>query len=198
MDGAQTDGEIILASRQQPELFEVIFERHHGAVSRFAAGRMGPDMAGDIASETFVRAFARRSRFRTDRESALPWLFGIAANVMRERRRKSMRRFGAYQRALSYQMSDDDRFEAEAAERLDATNRSEELRAALAELTDDEYQVFMLLAVAQFSYPDISEYLGIPIGTVRSRIHRARRKLRELVDRERPTSGSSTAHDATL
>lgn len=196
MEDGRTDGEVILASRHRPELFEIIFERHHRAVSRFAAGRIGYDLAGDVASETFVRAFARRSRFRTERDSALPWLFGIAANVIRERHRKSVRRYGAYLRALSYQGSDDHRFEAEAADRVDAGSRVRELAVALGALTDDEYQVFMLLAIAEFTYTDISDYLGIPVGTVRSRIHRARRKLRELMDAERPTTGSSTAHEA--
>jgi RNA polymerase sigma-70 factor (ECF subfamily) len=190
-----TDGEVISASRQSPELFEEIFERHYTSVLRFAAGRLGRDVAGDVAAETFVRAFDRRARFRTDRDSALPWLFGIAVNVMRERRRKAGRRFGAYQRAASLAAGEETRFEAEAAERVDAASRSEDLAWALSELSDEEYQVIMLLAVAEFSYPDISEYLGVPIGTVRSRIHRARRKLRELLEAERPTLGGTPVHE---
>jgi RNA polymerase sigma factor (sigma-70 family) len=194
MHELSTDCEVIVASRRRPELFEVIFERHYQAVFRFAVGRAGVDDAGDIAADTFVRAFDRRDRFRTDRESALPWLFGIAANVAREKRRKSARRQRMVQRSVALVTGDDARFELEAAERVDAVSQRPELTAALSALSDDEYQVLMLLAIADFSYPDISEYLGIPIGTVRSRIHRARRKMRELMEAERPIVSDPAFH----
>lgn len=187
----QTDCEIIVASRRRPELFEVIFERHYRAVYRFAAGRSGANEAADIASDTFVRAFDRRDRFRTDRENALPWLFGIAANVARERHRKRMRGMRMLKRSVGLSSLEDARFEADATARLDALSQSTALSRALAELSDDEYQVLMLLAIADFSYSDIAESLDIPIGTVRSRIHRARNKMRELLDAERSIPGGS-------
>lgn len=198
MNDHRTDSEIIVASRRSPELFEVIFERHYQAVFRFAAGRAGVDEAGDIASDTFVRAFDRRERFRTDRESALPWLFGIAANVSRERRRKSARRQNMLQRAVVLVAGEDSRFEADAAQRVDAVSRRDGLAAALAVLTEDEYQVLMLLAIADFTYADIAEHLEIPIGTVRSRIHRARRKMRELMEADRPIGSDPTLHGRLL
>lgn len=194
MNDHRSDCEIILASRRRPELFEVIFERHYQAVFRFSMGRVGVDDAPDVAADTFVRAFDRRDRFRTDRESALPWLFGIAANVARERRRKSARRLNMVQRSAMLVAGEDWRFEAEAAERVDAMAQRADLSSALSTLTEDEYQVLMLLAIADFSYTDISDHLGIPIGTVRSRIHRARRKMRELMERERPIWSESALH----
>ena len=193
-----TDSEIIVASRRRPEMFEVIFERHYQAVFRFAAGRNGFEDAGDIASDTFVRAFDRRDRFRTDRESALPWLFGIAANVARERNRKRIRRQRMLRRSAGLAGTDDSRFEADAAERVDAMSQRRDLTSALESLSEDEYQVLMLLAVADFSYSDIAEALDIPIGTVRSRIHRARNKMRELLEAERPISGDSVTNGRTL
>jgi RNA polymerase sigma factor (sigma-70 family) len=186
-----TDCEIIVASRRRPELFEVIFERHYQAVFRFAAGRQGADEAADIASDTFIRAFDRRDRFRTDRENALPWLFGIAANVARERNRKRIRRLRMIRRSSIVFGGDDSRFEVDATDRLDAMSQSRALAGALSKLTEDEYQVLMLLAIADFSYSDIAESLSIPIGTVRSRIHRARNKMRELLEAERSISGGS-------
>jgi RNA polymerase sigma-70 factor (ECF subfamily) len=186
-----TDCEIIVASRRRPELFEVIFERHYQAVFRFAAGRQGPDEAADIASDTFIRAFDRRDRFRTDRENALPWLFGIAANVARERNRKRIRRLRMVRRSTIVFGGDDSRFEVDATDRLDAMSQSQALAGALSKLSEDEYQVLMLLAIADFSYSDIAESLDIPIGTVRSRIHRARNKMRELLEAERSISGGS-------
>jgi RNA polymerase sigma factor (sigma-70 family) len=197
MNEPTTDCEIILASRRRPELFEGIFERHYQAVYRFAVGRAGIDEAGDVASDTFVRAFDRRDRFRTDRDSALPWLFGIAANVARERHRKSARRMRMVQRSVVLVAGEDSRFEADAAERVDAVSKRGGLTNALTALSDDEYQVLMLLAIADYSYPDIAECLGIPIGTVRSRIHRARRKMRELMEAERPTMSDSLTDPAS-
>ena len=194
----RTDCEIIVASRGRPELFETIFERHHQAVYRFAAGRCGPDDASDVASDTFVRAFDRRDRFRTDRDSALPWLFGIAANIVRERRRKSARRHGMLRRSTMLVVGEDARFESEAAERVDASFQQRALAEALSTLSDDEYQVLMLLAIADFSYSDIAEHLEIPIGTVRSRIHRARRRMRELLEHERPITDDSATHGRLL
>lgn len=186
-----TDCEIIVASRQRPELFEVIFERHYQAVYRFSAGRRGPDEASDIASDTFIRAFDRRDRFRTDRENALPWLFGIAANVARERNRKQIRRLRMVRRSAALFGGDDSRFEVDATDRIDALSQSDALAKALSKLSEDEYQVLMLLAIADFSYSDIAESLDIPIGTVRSRIHRARNKMRELLEAERSIPGGS-------
>lgn len=193
-----TDCEIIVASRRRPEVFEVIFERHYQAVFRFAAGRNGADEAGDIASDTFVRAFDRRDRFRTDRENALPWLFGIAANVARERNRKRVRRMRMVRKSASLVVGEDTLFEGDAAARLDAVSKRDDLAAALKALSEDEYQVLMLLAIADFSYADIADALGIPIGTVRSRIHRARNKMRELLEAERPISGDSAINGRPL
>lgn len=186
-----TDCEIIVASRRRPELFEVIFERHYQAVFRFAAGRQGADEAADIASDTFIRAFDRRDRFRTDRENALPWLFGIAANVSRERNRKRIRRLRMVKRSMALVDDHETRFETDATDRIDALSQSDALARALSNLSEDEYQVLMLLAIADFSYSDIAESLDIPIGTVRSRIHRARSKMRELLEAERSISGGS-------
>jgi RNA polymerase sigma-70 factor (ECF subfamily) len=94
-------------------------------------------------------------------------------------------------RSASLVAGDDSRFEVDAADRLDAQSRSGDLSRALRSLSEDEYQVLMLLAIADFSYSDIAESLGIPIGTVRSRIHRARNKMRELLEAERSISGGS-------
>jgi RNA polymerase sigma-70 factor (ECF subfamily) len=195
MDPDMSDGEVIAASRRNPDLFEAIFERHHAAVYRFVAARNGHGDAGDIAAETFVRAFDRRDRFRLDRESALPWLFGIASNVARERRRSWVRRQRAVGKASMLVAGQDARFEGDATDRVDARARREELGAALASLAEEEYQALMLLAVADFSYADIAEALDIPIGTVRSRIHRARRKMRELLEPDRPIPGGSPVHE---
>lgn len=172
-----SDAQIIQESRDMPERFEVIFDRHYPAVVRFASGRIGSLDAPDVASDTFVRAFGRRSRFDLSKNSALPWLFGIAANVVRERRRKAGRGARAYSKVSP------DRsvypFEVDAVQRLDAGMRADELSAALRALSEDEYQVLMLAAMEDMSYQEIADALNVPIGTVRSRLFRARRRMRE-------------------
>lgn len=178
-----SDGDLIAASVKRPALFETIFERHYPRVLRFAIGRVGPTDGYDVAAETFVRAFDRRSRFDQERESALPWLFGIAVNIMRERARRRARRARAFERAAGAETATDaaGHFDGEAVDRVDALARSQELQEALAVLTDDEYQVLMLYAIGDMTYADIAVSVGVPIGTVRSRIHRARIKARELL-----------------
>ena len=191
-----TDAEAIQASRRRPELFEHVFNRHYSAVFRFAAGRMGADEAADVASDTFARAFDRRQRFDTGRASALPWLFGIAANVMRERRRKATRKARAMMRFSAGEHHA--HFEGETVDRLDATGQAHRLRRALAGLSDDEYQVLMLAALADLSYQEIADTLEVPIGTVRSRLSRARRRMREQLEADRPISGGSNVGQRVL
>lgn len=184
-----SDSQIIEASRREPQRFEAIFDRHYGSVVRFAAGRVGSLDASDVASDTFVRAFGRRSRFDTDRASALPWLFGIAANVIRERRRKAGRGARAYSKVAAERSIEP--FEVEAVARLDAGQKGEALIGALERLSEDEYQVLMLTAMEDLSYQEIADALGVPIGTVRSRLFRARKRMREQLDPEWTIPGSS-------
>lgn len=175
------DGAEIAASRRDPDRFEVIFDRHYDAVVRFAAGRVGRVHAHDVAAEVFVRAFDRRHLFREDRASALPWLFGIATNVLRERHRKETR--GAFAlRRMAGEGSLEETFDVEAAARIDAAASRPVLAWGLERLSDDEYQVLMLAALGDLTYEAMAADLGIPIGTVRSRLHRARRRMRDVLD----------------
>lgn len=174
------DGADIAASRHDPDRFEVIFDRHYDAVVRFAAGRVGEVHAHDVAAEVFVRAFDRRHLFREDRRSALPWLFGIATNVTRERRRKEARGAFALRRAAVEEPAEET-FDVAAAARLDAAATRPALAYGLGRLSDDEYQVLMLAALGDLTYEAMAADLGIPVGTVRSRLHRARRRMRDFL-----------------
>ncbi len=179
------DGTLIAASLRRPELFEVIFDRYYQIMVRYAVGRVGYSDAPDVASETLVRAFARRGRFDIAQRTALPWLFGIAANVCRERHRKAVRGFRAFGR-LAIPSTGVSPFEADAVDRVDASAVAADLAAALQHLSEDEYQVLMLAAVSDYSYSDIATTLRIPIGTVRSRLARSKRRMRELLEPVRP------------
>lgn len=85
MNTNATDAEVIQISNRTPEQFATVFDRHHEAVHAFAARRAGRDAADDVLSEVFLAAFAQRDRFDVSAQSALPWLYGIAGNVLKRR-----------------------------------------------------------------------------------------------------------------
>ena len=173
-----TDAQVIEASVGEPRVFEMIFDRHFEPVHRFAVGRVGAQDAPDIVAETFARAFDRRHRFALDKPSALPWLFGIAVNVCRERRRRSDRGVRASTRMAVRTEMTTEPFENALAARIDAERLLPELVNALRALSDDEYALLMLASESDLSYEAMAETLGIPVGTVRSRLARARRRVR--------------------
>jgi RNA polymerase sigma factor (sigma-70 family) len=165
-----TDAEIIARSRSDDSAFASLFDRHYAALHRFLRARVGVALADDLASEVFLIAFRRRASYDLGRDDARPWLFGIAVNAVRNHRRAELRRLAAYARAV-----DGDRVDGIAAtDRLDPA-----LADALLRLSDGDRNVVLLLAWAQLSYEEIAEALGLPIGTVRSRLSRARARLRE-------------------
>lgn len=173
-----SDAQVIEASRTEPRVFETIFDRHFGPVHRFAVGRVGAQDAPDVVAETFARAFDRRHRFALDKPSALPWLFGIAVNICRERRRRSDRVLRATTRMAVRTEMTTEPFENALAERIDAERLLPGLLNALQALSDDEYALLMLASESDLSYEDMAETLAIPIGTVRSRLARARKRVR--------------------
>ncbi len=170
-----TDAEVIVASRSSSQAFVVVFERHFAAVHRYLRRRVPRDLADDLAAETFVRAFAGREGYRRDRPDARPWLYGIATNLLRHHFRREERELRAYARS-----GVDACGGGTPAELPDA-----DLAGVLAGLNDGERDVLFPHVWAELSYEEIADTLAIPIGTVRSRLHRARLKLRELVEPER-------------
>ncbi|MFF7044111.1 RNA polymerase sigma factor [Streptomyces massasporeus] len=175
-DLAGGDAELIRASLQEPERFAALFDRHAPAIHQYVARRLGRDAADDVTAETFLTAFRIRARFDPARAGVRPWLYGIAAKQIGRHRRqevqalKLLARTGHDPVADSWTDSADDRVAAEAAARP--------LAGALARLSAGDRHVLLLFAWADFSYQEIAEALGIPVGTVRSRLNRARRKLR--------------------
>ncbi len=92
-DREETDARVIERSRDEPELFAVLFDRYADAVHRYAARRLGPEAAEDLMAETFTTAFQRRHTYDLSRGDARPWLFGIATNLVSRHRRSQARRF---------------------------------------------------------------------------------------------------------
>ena len=175
----RSDAELIRGSLDDPFLFGEIFSRHYSAVFGFAARRLGVGEAGDVAGEVFVRAFRIRRRFDTSRSDCRPWLYGIAANIVGDRirrTRRARRRFVVVDPALDvfYGVEDSD-------DRLVAESVSDRLNEALGELSAADRDTFVLYSLERLSYAEIAEVLDVPAGTVGSRIARARRRLRELI-----------------
>jgi RNA polymerase sigma factor (sigma-70 family) len=170
-----SDGESIRGSLEDPARFRLIFDRHVTAVYRYLYRRVGPDVVEELTADTFVIAFGIRERF--EGENALPWLYGIAANMLRRHLRAEGRRERAHMRAgslIAVGFADD-----QIEDRLDATAAAPQLAAALEQLEPRDRDVLLLFAWEGLSYQEIAESLGIAVGTVASRLSRARRCMRE-------------------
>lgn len=181
------DSVAIAESIKRPASFAVIFDRHFDAIHAYLQRRIGRDLADELTAQTFLVAFDRRSRFDLARPSARPWLFGIATNLIRRHRRQELRQLRAYARTGIDPLLDPfDGMEA----RLDASDRRPELADALGRMPAKELDVLLLYAWAELSYVEIAQALGTPIGTIRSRLSRARRRVRELLEPERARTGA--------
>lgn len=176
------DGEVIASSIDRPMRFAAIVDRHVDPIRRFVARRLGGDRADDVVAEVFRVAFERRTTFDTSAPSALPWLYGIAANLVRREHRSHARRLGALRRADGRRESAVDPV-AEVAARLDAGAEREVLAAGLLSLADDDREVLLLVAWEQLAPTEAAAVLGIPAATARTRLHRARHQIRAHLER---------------
>ena len=170
------DGKLIAESLEQAEQFGLVFDRHFAAIHRYLARRIGRQVADDLAVDTFVVAFGRRHTFHTSRHDARPWLFGIAANLLRDRWREEERQLRAFERAGAERPADLDTDSV--LERADASAAGPVVGLALAGLDARDRETLTLFVWADLSYDEIAEALAIPAGTVRSRLHRARKQVR--------------------
>lgn len=158
--------------------FGVIYDRHARAIYNYCFRRVGSwAVAEDLLSIVFLEAWRRREK-TLPADGALPWLYGIATNVVRNQRR-SERRYAAALRRMPEPRPEPD-FSAGSHDRADAEQRIKPALAILGRLSDDERDVFVLCAWMELPYEEAGLALGIPIGTVRSRLARARRRLGEL------------------
>lgn len=162
-----------------PARFGQVFERHHDAVWAYLARAWGPEVADELAGEVFVAAFARRHHFNPMKGDLRPWLFGIATNLARGRARSMGRAGRALERLRGRAPVDVPVLELvdEAAELGD---RARALRWAIGRLRPEDRELLVLYAWEELDYAGIAQALGIPVGTVRSRISRLRARLREM------------------
>ncbi|MEU6408502.1 RNA polymerase sigma factor [Microbispora sp. NPDC046933] len=181
-DAEPSDAGLIEASLTAPERFAGVFDRHADEIHAYAGRRLGPEHADDVTAETFLVAFRKRHRYDTSRPDARPWLYGIAGNLISGHRRSEVRRLRALARAPHDARERGSHEEERGAERASAAALRPALAAALARLSAAERDLLLLVAWADLSYEEAAEALKIPIGTVRSRLHRVRAKLRRHLD----------------
>ncbi|MEO3813932.1 RNA polymerase sigma factor [Sphaerisporangium sp. B11E5] len=178
-----TDAALIEKSLGAPEVFTEVFARHADQVHRYLARRAGQDTAEDLVSDTFLTAFEQRHRFSAERSptGALPWLLGIATTLLRGHGRAEARRWKALTRTPPDLGLAEPSPADLVAERVDAGAVVRSIARALSVMPDGDRDALLLYAWADLKYEEIAATLEIPVGTVRSRIHRARAQLRAAI-----------------
>lgn len=174
------DAELMARSIADPEQFAPLFDRHAASVHRYLGRRVG-ELADDLLSETFLVAFRRRAAYRPDHVEVRPWLLGIATNVVHGHVRTERRRYRALARAAA-RPEEHGPDPADSGDRLAAEALRGPLAAALAGLKPRDRDALLLLAWGDLGYEEIAAVLDVPIGTVRSRLHRARRLTRAALE----------------
>jgi RNA polymerase sigma factor (sigma-70 family) len=192
----RSDADLMAASLDDPTVFGEIFDRHANTLLRFLVRRCEREVGEGLLGELFRIAFERREIFDVTRESARPWLYGIATNLLLKHRRSEARRMKATARLAASEPPSRDEIEEE----FDLRSLLPRVAVAIEALPIAERQALLLFAWEELSYQDIAVALDVPVGTVRSRLNRARRRLRELcepsgkerVERDGSHSGRAT------
>lgn len=170
--------------------FAEIFDLHARAVYAHAIRTTGDwALAEDVMSLTFLEAWRLRHKLREEVRSVRAWLLGIATNVMRNSARTARRHRAAMSRLPPPEALPD--FSEEVVGQLADTERLAAAAKALKRLKRSEREVFALVVWSDLGYAAAAEALGIPVGTVRSRLSRAREKLRRLVEEELAPGGQA-------
>jgi len=174
-----SDAEVIGRSLGEPEAFGLIYDRHAATLLRFLGRRAGATVAEGLVGELFRIAFERRKTFDVSRASALPWLYGIGSNVLLKHRRAEARRLRASARMAA---AGGVAYRGASAAALDARLLFPRVADAIESLPDSEREALLLFVWEELPYESVAEALELPIGTVRSRLNRARARLRELLE----------------
>ncbi|MEO3875840.1 RNA polymerase sigma factor [Nonomuraea sp. B12E4] len=171
------DASHIKRSLHEPDAFAEVFRRHASDITRYVTRRLGVNAADDVVAETFLTAFRQRRRYDATHPNARPWLYGIATNLIGRHLRTELHQLRVLERTgtdpvtAPFTDRSDDRVSAEASRRR--------LAGALATLPQGHRDALLLVAWAGLTYPEVAEALDVRLGTVRSRINRARERLRK-------------------
>ena len=174
-----SDAEYLVRSLSQPQEFSVLYARHSPAVFRFLARQTDRQAAEDLLADVFLTAFRIRDRYDGSAPDARAWLLGIAANKAHHHHRSESRFFRLRERVTrqnNMTNSEDVRIQ----QRLDAEAARPQVEAALRELTPSHREA-LLLSAFDLNYEEMAKALNVPVGTIRSRLSRARTHMRELL-----------------
>lgn len=173
MPNADTPTEPEARSRSEVAAFAELYEAHLPTILLYLRRRLGDSAADDAASEVFIRAFRARSSAENHAEPTLPWLYGIAANVIHEERRAERRRLQLIERMTKRQPRN------AVAGPGSVPALDPRLARGLRRLSPQDRETLLLVAWGELSYDETAQALHVPVGTVASRISRARRLLDE-------------------
>lgn len=178
------DAETVRRSLTDPEAFAELFDRYFGELHRYASRRV-EGAADDLAAEVFLVAFSQRGRHDPARGPVRAWLYGITTHLIKRHRRTEIRGYRALARMSAEPPPDasDERLVARAA----ASAVRGPLAAALGRLKSRDRDTLLLVAWAELPQAEAAAALGVPVGTVASRLNRARRQLREALGDLDPT-----------
>jgi RNA polymerase sigma factor (sigma-70 family) len=171
--------------------FGQLFDRHATAVYNYLYRRTADwSAAEDLTAAVFLQAWRRRGEVVFDRDSALPWLLGVARLQLRNAARSRARYLAALSRAGREALADASAGDPAdlVARRLDDAHQVRELRAAIARLPEQQREVIELCVYAGLDQQAAALSLGVSVGTVKSRLHRARQRL--ATDLRAPQPGS--------
>lgn len=189
VSGSTSDGELVRRSRAEPECFAELFDRYFAQLHAYAARRLGRSGGDDVAAETMLVAFSRRATFDPAKGTVKAWLFGIATHLIHGQQRDEIRGYRAYARAAAEPAvpGHEDRATARAA----ASTARGRILAALADLSTGDRDALLLVVWGEMSHEEAAASLEVPVGTIGSRMHRARRRLRAALGGVDPTSGTA-------
>lgn len=168
------------AVRCDAEVVSAWFDEHAPSLGSYAARRVGPSLARDIVAETFRIACEQYDQFDPSRGAERAWLFGIATNLIRRHWRTEERRLRIQAHASRIDSTRGDPL-LRVDERLDASRQYQRVVDAVAELDPEDRDLLVLIAWEQMTSREVAAVLGIPAGTVRSRLKRIRTHLAENV-----------------
>jgi RNA polymerase sigma-70 factor (ECF subfamily) len=186
---AEDDATVIRRSRDEPAHFAELFRRHAPEIQRYVRRRLGTDAADDVVAETFLAAFCQRQGYDLARESARPWLYGIATNLIGRHRRTEVRQYRVLARTGHDPVTEPFTDRVDAA--VSAAGMRRQLADGLARLPAAYRDTLLLVAWGDLSYAEAAAALGVPVGTIRSRLNRARGSLR----RSLGVASPETEHD---
>lgn len=181
-DQYEGDAVLIQAAQDDPASFGTLFERHFGTIYRFCGRRVGQDLAEDLAGETFRRAFEARTTYDLDHPNALPWLYAIARHLVQDSIRARAAEDRAYARLRAFGAVSLPNDEESAVRAVEARANLRQLARLLLTETEDDVEALFLNVWDGLTYAEIATALEVPVGTVRSRLSRLRRRLKSALE----------------